>query len=59
MAYTFEVFKDKADEFRLRFRASNIEAMFSSQGYKQKRSALNAIASIQRNAPAADLKDEA
>jgi len=59
MAYKFEVYKDKADEFRFRFKASNGETMFSSQGYKQKRSALSAIESIQKNAPGAEVKDEA
>ena len=59
MAYKFEVYKDKADEFRFRFKASNGETMFSSQGYKQKRSALNAIASIQKHAAGADIKDDA
>ena len=58
MAYKFEVYKDKAGEFRFRFKASNGETMFSSQGYKQKRSALNAIESIQKNSPAAEVNDE-
>ena len=58
MAYKFEVYKDKADEFRFRFKASNGETMFSSQGYKQKRSALNAIESIQKNSPGAEVNDE-
>ncbi|UOK69741.1 YegP family protein [Ancylobacter polymorphus] len=57
MAYKFEVYKDKAGEFRFRFRASNGEAMFSSEGYKAKASALAAVESIQKNAPGADLVD--
>ena len=36
MAYKFEVYKDKQDEFRFRFKAPNGENMFASQGYKQK-----------------------
>lgn len=57
MAYKFEVYKDKAGEFRFRFRASNGEAMFSSEGYKAKASALSAIESIKKNAPGAETED--
>ncbi|HSI41169.1 MAG TPA: YegP family protein [Xanthobacteraceae bacterium] len=56
--YKFEVYKDKAGEFRFRFRASNGEAMFSSEGYKAKASALNAIESIKKNAPGAAIDDQ-
>ena len=55
--YKFEVYKDKAGEFRFRFKASNGETMFSSEGYKAKASALSAIASIQKNTPAAKVDD--
>ncbi|OLP45288.1 YegP family protein [Rhizobium oryziradicis] len=55
--YKFEVYKDKAGEFRFRFKASNGEAMFGSEGYKAKASALSAIASIQKNAPGATIED--
>lgn len=57
MAYAFEVYKDNAGEYRFRFKASNGENMFASQGYKQKRSALSAIESIQRNTPDAEVHD--
>ncbi|MCS0496202.1 YegP family protein [Ancylobacter mangrovi] len=57
MAYKFEVYKDKAGEFRFRFKASNGESMFSSEGYKAKASAMGAIESIKKNAPGADLVD--
>ena len=59
MAYKFEVYKDNAGEYRFRFKASNGENMFASQGYKQKQSALSAIASIQKNAPDAVVDDQA
>lgn len=55
--YKFEVYKDKAGEFRFRFRASNGESMFSSEGYKAKASALSAIESIKKNAPGAETVD--
>ena len=39
MAYKFEITKDKAGEFRVKFRASNGEVMFTTEGYKAKASA--------------------
>lgn len=57
MAYTFEVYKDNAGEFRFRFKAPNGENMFASQGYKQKQSALSAIESIKKNSPEAVVKE--
>ena len=57
-AYKFEVFKDKAGEFRFRFRASNGEIMFASEGYTQKHSALEAIESIRQHTGAAELEDQ-
>lgn len=59
MAYKFEVYKDKAGEFRFRFKASNGETMFASEGYKAKASAMNAIKSIKKNVPGADIEDGA
>ncbi|MBD0413292.1 YegP family protein [Oryzicola mucosus] len=56
--YKFEVYKGKSGDFRFRFRASNGEIMFSSEGYSAKASALNAIASIQKNAPGATVEDQ-
>lgn len=56
--YKFEVYKDKAGEFRFRFKASNGETMFGSEGYKAKASALSAIESIKKNAPEAKIEDQ-
>jgi len=58
MAYKFEVYKDKKEAFRFRFVAPNKEDMFASQGYKQKRSAINAIESIKKNTPGAEIDDQ-
>lgn len=58
MAYKFEVYKDKAGEFRFRFKAPNGETMCSSEGYAQKASALHAIDSIKANSPGATLDDQ-
>ena len=55
--YKFEIYQDKAGEYRFRFKASNGETMFSSEGYQQKPSAIHAIESIKRNAPGADTVD--
>ena len=46
----FEVFADKGGKFRFRLKASNGQTILASQGYTTKRSALNGIASVQRNA---------
>ncbi|MFN3523227.1 MAG: YegP family protein [Phenylobacterium sp.] len=58
MAYKFEIYKDKAGEFRVRFRAANGEVMFSTEGYKAKSSAKNAIESILKNGPGAEIDDQ-
>ena len=47
----FEVYKDKAGEFRFRLKASNGEIIGKSEGYKAKASAKKGIASIAKNAP--------
>ena len=54
----FELYKDKAGEFRFRYKASNGEPMFSSEGYKAKASAMKAIESIQKNASEATIDDQ-
>ena len=56
MAHKFEIYKDKAGEYRVRF-SYNSEVMFSTQGYSSKDSAKNAIASIQKNGPGAPTED--
>lgn len=49
MAGKFECYKDKAGEFRFRLKASNGQAILSSEGYKAKASCNNGIASVQKN----------
>ena len=56
MAHKFEIYKDKAGEFRVRFKF-NSEIMFSTEGYATKSSAVNAIESIKKNGPAAPTED--
>ena len=54
----FEVYKDKAGEFRYRLKARNGEIVLSGEGYKAKASCLNGIDSIRRNAPDAPIVKE-
>jgi len=56
MAHTFEIYKDKAGEFRARFKY-NSEVMFSTEGYSSKSGAENAIDSIKKNGPGAEVVD--
>ena len=49
MAGKFECYKDKAGEFRFRLKAGNGETILSSEGYKQKASCENGIASVKKN----------
>lgn len=56
MAHKFEIYKDKAGEFRVRFKY-NSEVMFATEGYASKASAENAIASIKKNGPGAPIED--
>ncbi|MXO72747.1 YegP family protein [Alteraurantiacibacter buctensis] len=58
MAHKFEIYKDKAGEFRVRFKY-NSEVMFSTEGYASKSGAKDAIASIKKNAPDAEIEDNA
>jgi len=51
----FEVYVDKAGEFRFRLKARNGEIIATGEGYKAKASCLNGIDSIRRNAPDAEL----
>ena len=47
----YELYMDKAGEFRFRLKAANGENIGKSEGYKAKASAKKGIASIGRNAP--------
>ena len=49
----FEVYTDKAGEYRFNLKARNGEIIASSEGYKSKASCLNGIESVKKNAPEA------
>ena len=46
----FEVYTDKAGEFRFRLKAANGQIIATGEGYKAKKSCLNGIESIRKNA---------
>ena len=54
----FEVYKDKAGEFRFRLKARNGEIIAVGEGYTATASCLNGIDSIRRNAPEAPVVKE-
>ncbi len=51
----FEVYADKANEFRFRLKATNGQIIAVSEGYKTLASCLNGIKSVQNNAPDAEV----
>nr|WP_255633261.1 DUF1508 domain-containing protein [Demequina sp. TTPB684] len=53
----FEIYKDKAGEFRFRIKASNGNTLASSEGYKAKASAVSAIDRIKSDALGAQTVD--
>ena len=55
----FEVYADKAGKARFRLKAKNGQIIAVGEGYKAMKSCLNGIESIRKNAPEADIKDEA
>lgn len=56
MAHYFEIKKNKADEFVAYFKY-NSETIFWTEGYSSKTSAKNAIESIQKNGPGAEIRE--
>jgi uncharacterized protein YegP (UPF0339 family) len=51
MAGKFEIYKDKAGEFRFRLKASNGQNILASEGYSAKSGCNNGIESVKKNAP--------
>ncbi len=54
----FEVYTDKAGEFRFRLKAKNGQIIAVSEGYKAKKSCLNGIESVKKNAVDAKIEKE-
>lgn len=54
----FEVYTDKAGEFRFRLTASNGQTIAVSEGYTAHANCLNGIESVKENAPDAEVVNE-
>ena len=51
----YEMYQDKAGEYRFRLKATNGEVIATSEGYKSKASCENGIESVKKNAPDAEI----
>ena len=59
MAATFELYQDRAGEYRWRLRHQNGNIIADSgEGYSSKANALNGIDSVKENAPAAPVEEQ-
>lgn len=57
MAGTFEVYVDKAGEYRFRLKAPNGEVIATGEGYSSKQACMNGIESIIKTAPKATIEE--
>ncbi len=53
----FEMYQDKACEYRFRLKARNGEVIATSEGYTTKASCENGIESVKKNAPDAEIEE--
>lgn len=51
----FEVYQDKAGEFRFRLKATNGQIIAVGEGYKQLSGCMNGVESVKTNAPDAEI----
>lgn len=55
----FEIYKDKAGEWRWRLKSGNgVQIASSGEGYSDKSACLNGIKAVKRDAPDADVVEE-
>lgn len=54
----FEIYADKAGEFRFRLKATNGQVIAVSEGYKAMASCVNGVESVKKNAPDAEVVEE-
>jgi len=54
----FEVYQDKAGEFRFRLKATNGQVIATGEGYKAKSSCLNGVESVKKNAADAEVEKQ-
>lgn len=55
----FEMYQDKAGEYRFRLKATNGQIIATSEGYTAKASCVNGIESVKKNAPVAEIVEDA
>jgi len=55
MAAKFEVYTDAKKQFRFRLKAANGEIIATGEGYTTKKSCMNGIESVKKNAPIAEI----
>ncbi len=54
----FEIYLDKAGEYRFRLKAANGQVIATGEGYKAMDSCKNGIESVKKNAPDAEIVEE-
>ncbi|MCQ2512679.1 MAG: YegP family protein [Lachnospiraceae bacterium] len=54
----FEIYKDKAEEFRFRLKATNGQIIAVSEGYKTLQKCKNGIASVKKNSVSSKIVEE-
>ncbi|MBE5963720.1 MAG: DUF1508 domain-containing protein [Lachnospira sp.] len=54
----FEIYKDKAGEFRFRLKATNGQVIAIGEGYKTLANCQKGVESVQKNAPDAEIVEE-
>ncbi len=54
----FEVYNDKAGEFRFRLKAGNGQIIATGEGYTTRANCMNGIESVKKNAPDAEVVEE-
>lgn len=54
----FEVYVDKAGEFRFRLKAKNGQVIATGEGYKAKKSCMNGVESVKKNADSEVVEEE-
>jgi hypothetical protein len=57
MAEKFEMYEDAGGQYRFRLKAANGQTILASEAYTTKAACENGIASVQRNAPIAEIED--
>lgn len=54
----FEVYKDRAGEFRFRLKAGNGQIIATGEGYTTRANCINGVESVKKNAPDAEVVEE-